>query len=403
EAVGAKLGNYNIHYVNGSLAVGSRTLTITADGRDKTYGDTATFAGTEFTTVLGQLVNGDTVDSVTLTSDGAVATATVGPYDITPSEAVGAKLGNYNIHYVNGSLAVGSRTLTITADGRDKTYGDTLTLGTTSFTTSGLVNGNTVTGVTLSSPGAAASATVAGNPYTITPTVAVGTGLTNYAISYANGTLTVNPKPLTITADADPTDAVIDHFTKVLGSPNPPFTVRYAGFVGGEDLSNLGGTLVFATLATTASGIGHYTVTPQGLTSSNYAISFVDGTLDIVYGWNGFLQPINDTAHQTGVNESKFKLGQTIPAKFVLTDTFGNVVQQSGNPTFSRTWRGACDLNAALDSVPSTSTSTDPEYKLTGGQYLYGWSTKGLTAGEYRVFANLADGTARYVDICLTK
>jgi hypothetical protein len=42
-------------------------------------------------------------------------------------------------------------------------------------------------------------------------------------------------------------------------------------------------------------------------------------------------------------------------------------------------------------------------YNWDGNQYHYNWSTKGLTAGEYRIFANLADGTARYVDICLTK
>jgi hypothetical protein len=35
--------------------------------------------------------------------------------------------------------------------------------------------------------------------------------------------------------------------------------------------------------------------------------------------------------------------------------------------------------------------------------YHYNWSTKGLTTGEYRMYANLADGTKRYVDICLTK
>jgi hypothetical protein len=28
---------------------------------------------------------------------------------------------------------------------------------------------------------------------------------------------------------------------------------------------------------------------------------------------------------------------------------------------------------------------------------------KGLTGGEYRIYANLADGSKRYVDICLTK
>ena len=42
-------------------------------------------------------------------------------------------------------------------------------------------------------------------------------------------------------------------------------------------------------------------------------------------------------------------------------------------------------------------------YQWEGGQYHYNWSTKGLTAGEYRIYANLADGTKPYVDICLTK
>ena len=41
---------------------------MTATDRTKTYGDTVTFAGTEFTT--SGLVNGDTVTGVTLTSRG---------------------------------------------------------------------------------------------------------------------------------------------------------------------------------------------------------------------------------------------------------------------------------------------------------------------------------------------
>ena len=42
-------------------------------------------------------------------------------------------------------------------------------------------------------------------------------------------------------------------------------------------------------------------------------------------------------------------------------------------------------------------------YAWDGSQYHYNWSTKGLTAGEYRIYANLADGTKQYVDICLAK
>src|SRR5207302_11224531 len=48
-----------------------------------------------------------------------------------------------------------------------------------------------------------------------------------------------------------------------------------------SDLNVLGGTLSFSTSATTASVVGPYSVTPSGLTSTNYAISFHAGTLTI--------------------------------------------------------------------------------------------------------------------------
>jgi hypothetical protein len=109
-AIGTGLINYTIEYASGTLTVDARRLTIAALNRSKTYGDLVTFTGTEFTTGAGQLVNGDTVTSVTLTSDGAASAATVatpGPnYAIVPSAAVGTKLGNYEITYVNGMLTV---------------------------------------------------------------------------------------------------------------------------------------------------------------------------------------------------------------------------------------------------------------------------------------------------------
>jgi hypothetical protein len=71
-----------------------------------------TFAGTEFTTGAGQLVNGDGVTSVTLTSAGAATTALVAgsPYAITASAAVGTGLANYAISYAGGKLKVDPRT-----------------------------------------------------------------------------------------------------------------------------------------------------------------------------------------------------------------------------------------------------------------------------------------------------
>jgi len=104
--------------------------------------------------------------------------------------------------------------------------------------------------------------------------------------------------------------------------------------------------------------------------------------------------------------ESKFKLGQTIPAKFVIRDAYGNVVQQATNPTFTKLYlSAACDATTTLETLATVTSDGAPQYSWDGSQYHYNWSTKGLTPGEWRIYANLADNnnTSRYVDICLTK
>jgi hypothetical protein len=101
-----KPGNYSISYVNGVLAVTPAPLTITAQDVDKVYGQTPVLSGFD----ASALVNGETVGSVTLTSAGQVATASVAgsPYAIVPSHATGGTFtpGNYSISYVNGVLTV---------------------------------------------------------------------------------------------------------------------------------------------------------------------------------------------------------------------------------------------------------------------------------------------------------
>ena len=106
--------------------------------------------------------------------------------------------------------------------------------------------------------------------YAITP---FGVSADNYAITYVNGTLTIEKAPLTITAD--------NQSKTYDGLPYSDFTVHYEGFVYGEDESVLDGTLSFEGLAVTAVDAGAYTILPKGLTSDNYDIEFVEGTLTI--------------------------------------------------------------------------------------------------------------------------
>jgi hypothetical protein len=66
------------------------------------------------------------------------------------------------------------------------------------------------------------------------------------------------------------------------GTVYSPFTVTYSGFVNGEDEADLSGTLTFSGTATTATDAGAaYVITPAGLTSANYDITFENGSLDI--------------------------------------------------------------------------------------------------------------------------
>ena len=173
-------------------------------------------------------------------------------------------------------LTINPAPLMITATAQQKAYGQTLStgIGSTQFTSTGLKNGETIGSVTLSVGSSGGAATAPFGSYAITPSAATGGTFTpgNYQITYATGMLNVTPALLTITAD---------NASKVVGQPNPAFSVEYSGFVLGQGPSVLSGALSISSAATSSSPIGSYAIIPAGLTSSNYAITYQDGTLVI--------------------------------------------------------------------------------------------------------------------------
>src|SRR5439155_140344 len=208
--------------------------------RSKTYGDTVAFAGTEFTTGAGQLVNGDTVASLTLASAGAAATATVvgSPYDITPSAAMGTGLGNYVITYYEGHLTVEARDASVSADNKAKTYGDDNPMLTATVT--GTVNGDTLD---YSLATAAVKFSSVGD-YTITVTLGSNP---NYTVSKTDGNLHINPKAASVGAD---------NKAKTYGDLNPTLTATVTGTVNGDVLN-----YTLSTTALQCSNVGPYPVT----------------------------------------------------------------------------------------------------------------------------------------------
>jgi hypothetical protein len=266
--------NYNETSANVSINVRKAALTITAGSMNKTYSDSVSFEGTEF--VADGLINGDTVISLTLTSDGARTSAAVAgsPYTIVASVAAGSGLANYNISYIDGTLTVTLKALTITANDRAKTYGDAITFAGTEFKADGLVNGDTVASVTLSSAGAADYATGDGSPYNIIPSGAVGTGMTNYSITYVNGSLTVNPASISMDLSASRIQSTRGNsvtFTAKVTVTGATGTVTFLDgdtVLGGADLSD--GTAVFTT---SKLRVGNHSITAVYSGDANFGSS----------------------------------------------------------------------------------------------------------------------------------
>jgi hypothetical protein len=132
--------------------------------------------------------------------------------------------------------------------------------------------GTTIGTATLDATGNATFTTslLAAGPHSIT--VAYG-GDTYFAGSTSSTlALTVNPAPLTLTANSN---------SRQYGSVDPTFTVSYSGFVNGDGPASLSGTLTCTASDTASSSVGTYAINCSGLSSPNYAITYMPGTLTI--------------------------------------------------------------------------------------------------------------------------
>ena len=263
--------NYDISYQKGTLTVGVRTIGIN-------WGDTLTFDydGNKHlpTATATGMVNGDTLGLTVATDSGNAIDA--GTYTAKVTDIAGTKAGNYklpsnvtkNYTIVPVSLSAAGIAITgadtLTYNGKEQKPGITVTLGdktltaNTDYTVSYANNINTTTDTS--------KATV-----TIT-----GTG--NYK-GTASAEFAIKKAALTVTAD----NKTIKY------GEEPQFTAKYDGFVNGETETTTGvlnGTLAFACDYVKAgsadnSKVGTYAITPSGLTSANYDISFVNGTLTV--------------------------------------------------------------------------------------------------------------------------
>ena len=208
---GTPIANKLIPDLVAAEAQAATTTVVTSTNGSSTYGQAVTFTAT-VTPASGSSETGTVqfqIDGNNFTRYPSAATPpsyTTSTLTADSHSVVAVYSGDSNFTTSTSNTFtqnVGQATLTITANSDSKTYGTSKSFSGTAFTATGLVtaNGDSITAVNESSTGSLASATV--GSYAIVASTATGTGLSNYSVSYVNGSLTLNQATLTITANND--------------------------------------------------------------------------------------------------------------------------------------------------------------------------------------------------------
>ena len=256
-------GDDLIVYGSKSFTINKKDLTITANNHTISYGDAPADNGV---TCEG-FVNSETIAVLEGTLEYAYnyeQYGNVGNYTITPS---GLTSTNYNITYHTGTLTVEQKEVGLNWSEPTSFPYDGTSHGLTA-TATGMVNGDeidvTVTG-----------AQISGGNHTATASALTGTKAGNYKLPTENThAFTITPVELSVTAN---------NHTITYGDAPAGNGVTYSGFIGTEDESVLGGTLDYDFSYTQYGDVGNtYTITPKGVASNNYNITFTAGSLTVI-------------------------------------------------------------------------------------------------------------------------
>ena len=340
--------NYSINFINDNFEITQLEVTVTADAdQSKTYGDLdPVFEYTSTPSIGAALANGEVIGFAGELD--RVAGENVGLYAIEQGTLTNP---NYFFNFVSDNFEITQLDVTVTVDSdQSKTYGETdpevFTYTSNPELGSTLANMETIgfTGELNRVEGEDVGS------YEIN----LGTlSNSNYNIDFVSNIFEITTKALTISAE--------DKTKEYDGEVFSPFTVSYDGFVGNEDESHLEGTLTFSGSAADAINVGtDYLITPGGLTSNNYAITFADGKLDIT----------SKALTITADDKSKVYDGNVYSPFTVSYNGFAGNEDESvldGTLTFGGTASDAIDPGTDYVITPEGYTSSNYEITFISG------------------------------------
>ncbi|MDP4146875.1 MAG: PxKF domain-containing protein [Bacillota bacterium] len=147
------------------------------------------------------------------------------------------------------------------------------------------------------------------------------------------------------------------------------------------------------TIDTSKVGLRTQTITAADNAGNTNTVTI---TYNVKYAFSGILDPINANG------SSLFKAGSTIPVKFTLKDSSGAYVSTANaTVTYSKLSDNVYGTDVEAISTSAATTGNAFRYDSISNQYIFNMSTKGLTAGTYRLTIKLDDGMSYPVQISL--
>ena len=218
ECVETNSDNYDVIATGGEGAytVGKRAVTVQADDKTVTYGDTPQALTASVT--AGSIIDGDEVYTIACTAgdEAPNAKTNAGAYEITISATENA---NYELTAVNGTYTVGKRAVTVQADDKTVTYGDDALPLTASVTAGSIIAGDEVYTIACTAGGEAPNARTHAGAYEIT---IAATENGNYQLTAVNGAYTVGKRANTVVIA--PVQSVYgEKSVALISSPEIPF------------------------------------------------------------------------------------------------------------------------------------------------------------------------------------
>ncbi len=289
--------NYSFTKNDGILTVTKANILINAVNKSRLYGD----SNPTFTYTYTGFLNSDDITNINInrplsSTTLANETSPIGNYDIIPN-LLDLTSTNYTFTGSNAILTITQSILNVTAKNKSRMYGssnpsfDYLITGyknNDAISTESIINN--INTINLSTPALINSAI--GN-YNIIPEVS-GLSAHNYIFIGVNGTLTITPAILSLTAH---------NKSKNYGDNNPNLTYTITGYVLGESNLVTGIPDIYTTAIISSPVNGPNSdktypiiVTNHSLNAPNYSFNYIYGKLTIypiapTLNWNQLFTP----------------------------------------------------------------------------------------------------------------